>query len=132
MEKAGVNETKHIEPVFELKIKDLERAIRSSREAPVELAKREYYSSIMQLQVKEFEEVIKMRSHWSRFLMICVGVIILCQVGIFIAVGGGWLKFEDQWLARLLFPGTFIEILGFVYIIINYLFPTKFPGSLTT
>lgn len=123
--KAGIKEKRHVTPAVELKISDLETVIRSSREAPVKLTGREYQSSMMQLRVKEFEQVITMRTRWSHFLMVCVFIIILCQMALFFAVGKGLLKFEDEWLARILFPGIFGEILGFVYIIINYLFPNS-------
>lgn len=76
------------------------------------------------LELKELELKLMLRSRWSRFMMLMVAVMIFFQMLLFVAVGLEWLTFSDQWIARLVLPGTFAEILGFVYIIITYLFPT--------
>lgn len=89
------------------------------------LSQRDKTSQMAQLEAEEYADKNKMRRRWSNFLMVCVFVIILCQISLFILVGRKWLIFDDPWLARILFPGTFIQILGFVVIVINYLFPDR-------
>lgn len=102
-----------------------EEAELSIQGIPVSLGKREHRSAMMQLEAKEYSDVIGMRKGWSQLLMVMVFLIVMFQGFLFVAVGLGWLVFKDAWLARILFPGTFLEILGFVYIVINYLFPTR-------
>lgn len=92
---------------------------------PVELAQREQQALMMQLKVKEYSDTLRMRTQWSYFLMGAVALSIIFQITLILLVGSKLLMFADEWLARLLFPGIFGEILGLVYIIIRYLFPEK-------
>lgn len=92
-------------------------------------AVRTYQAELEKLQIEEFQQKLKLRSVWSRFLMGMVVLMILFQMGLFVSVGLGWLQFGDEWIARLVLPGTFAQILGFVYIIITYLFPTTPPAT---
>lgn len=128
---AGINRI-HPNPARIPNIRDLVRVVRLSRKAgvlvegyPVSLNKRDFTSAMMQLEVKKLAELIAMRSKWSIFLMISVGGIMVIQMMLFVAVGRNWISFSDQWLARMLFPGMFGEVVGLVYIIINFLFPNQ-------
>lgn len=92
---------------------------------PLQLNERDEKSLTIQLRLKEKYEYLQMRTEWSRILMIFVSGIYIFQMAVFVAVGKNLLIFNDIWLARLLFPGIFIEIIGLVYIVVKYLFPNK-------
>lgn len=81
-------------------------------------------AELEKLKLEEFQLKLNLRSRWSSFLMVMVLLMIVFQMGLFVSVGLGWLTFGDEWIARLVLPGTFAQVLGFVYIIIRYLFPT--------
>lgn len=88
-------------------------------------------AELEKLQIEEFQQKLDLRATWSRFLMGMVVLMIFFQMGLFLLVGLELLTFQDEWIARLVLPGTFAQILGFVYIIITFLFPTpdKAPAT---
>lgn len=120
--RAGI---KHSPKPAAITLKELNRVVQLSQLEPVSLSDLDDKSAMAQLKLKQLSEKIGMRRQWSTLLMFCVAVIIIGQLGIFSLMGLGIFKYDDEWVARLMFPGVFGEVLGLIYIVINYLFPNN-------
>lgn len=57
------------------------------------------------------------------FIWILIGQLLVLNA-LFVGVGAQWLNYSD-WLFHAFLGGTFIEVIGIIYLIVAYLFPTR-------
>ena len=86
-----------------------------------------YTSRKLQLEITELAQMQGMRMCWSDFLLCLTLFIFLFEIALVLLVGGGLLKFEDEWFLRIIITGSFTQILGMPIIVIQFLFN---PNSL--
>ena len=81
-----------------------------------------------ELRLREKSEFLAFRKQWSVYLLILVIAIVVFNAVFLVAVGKQWLKFQDEWLVRIIISGSFVEVLGLAKIVVDFLFkepPTK-------
>jgi len=96
----------------------------SKKEGALTLDTREQKSSMALLKERGYADKLEMRREWSDFMQKIVLLIILFQILFLIMIGNKTLSFDVD-LAKILLPGIFVEIIGLVWIILNFLFPGR-------
>lgn len=81
-----------------------------------------YDIKIHELGLRERIEFLDFRKEWSRNLLLLVIFIVVFNSLFLITIGLGWLRFQDEWLVRIIFTGSFIEVLGLAKIVVEFLF----------
>lgn len=76
----------------------------------------------LKLEIKEKEDVIKMRQEWSALFKLIVIVILIFEIGLTVFVGFGWLNFQDEWFLRIIIFGGFAQLLIMPYTVATFLF----------
>ncbi len=93
-----------------------------------QLVEKNLQVQLEELRLREKSEFLAFRKQWSRYLLILVIAIVVFNAIFLIAVGKGWLRFQDEWLVRIIITGSFVEVLGLAKIVVDFLFkepPTK-------
>lgn len=80
-----------------------------------------------EIGIRERIEFLDFRKEWSRNLLWLVIFIVAFNAVFLIAIGMRWLTFEDEWLVRIIFLGSFIEVLGLAKIVVEFLFAEHDP-----
>lgn len=75
-----------------------------------------------ELRLQEKSEFLQFRKQWSKYLLLLVVFIVFFNSVFLLAVGGGQLRFADEWLVRIIVTGGFVEVLGLAKIIVDFLF----------
>lgn len=81
-----------------------------------------YDFRLTELHLQEKQEILGFRKKWSNNLLWLVVAIVLFNGGFLIAIGRNMLSYEDEWLVRIIFTGSFIEVLGLARIVVQFLF----------
>jgi hypothetical protein len=76
----------------------------------------------LKLKIQEKSEFLTYRRQWSRYLLYLLVVIVVFNSAFLVAVGRGLLTFKDEWLVRIVFAGSFVEVLGLAKIVVDFLF----------
>lgn len=79
----------------------------------------------LELKLQEKEEFLGFRKRWSKYLLTLVVFIVLFNALFLIAVGKSWLRFNDEWLVRIIVTGSFVEVLGLARIVVQFLFSNE-------
>lgn len=74
------------------------------------------------LKLQEKTEFLAYRKQWSIYLLTLVIAIVAFNAMFLVTIGLGWLQFEDEWLVRIIFTGSFVEVLGLAKIVVDFLF----------
>ena len=74
------------------------------------------------LKLQEKSEFLTYRKQWSIYLLTLVIAIVAFNAMFLVTIGLGWLQFEDEWLVRIIFTGSFVEVLGLAKIVVDFLF----------
>ena len=74
------------------------------------------------LNVQEKFDFLAYRKQWSTYLLTLVIAIVGFNMMFLVTIGLGWLQFSDEWLVRIIFTGSFIEVLGLAKIVVDFLF----------
>lgn len=92
------------------------------------VAESEYEQLAQQLRLRETAEFLNFRKSWSTKLLWLVISIVIFNAAFLLAVGVGWLQYEDEWLVRIIITGGFLEVLGLAKIVVEFLFQ-EFPAT---
>lgn len=79
-------------------------------------------SDEVELRLVEREELIAMRSRWSRIVMWLLGAIVVSDILFMWAVGFGLLAFSKEWEVPVFVGESIVKTIGLAYIIVNFLF----------
>lgn len=90
--------------------------------AEAETEQKQFALQLQELRLKEKAEFLNFRRQWSTYLLLLVVCIVLFNAGFLIAIGLRFLAFEDEWLVRIIFTGSFVEVLGLAKIVVDFLF----------
>lgn len=64
-----------------------------------------------------------LRTRWSTAIIWWISILIASNVGLTVAVGAGWLKFDNlQWFVTAITVETFLQTVGLGYVAANFLF----------
>lgn len=74
------------------------------------------------LSLQEKFEFLSYRKQWSTYLLTLVIAIVAFNAMFLVTIGLGWLQFQDEWLVRIIFTGSFVEVLGLAKIVVDFLF----------
>ncbi len=74
------------------------------------------------LSVQEKFDFLAYRKQWSTYLLTLVIAIVGFNMMFLVTIGLGWLQFSDEWLVRIIFTGSFVEVLGLAKIVVDFLF----------
>lgn len=74
------------------------------------------------LNLQEKSEFLSYRKQWSTYLLTLVIAIVAFNAMFLVTIGLGWLQFSDEWLVRIIFTGSFVEVLGLAKIVVDFLF----------
>lgn len=74
------------------------------------------------LNLQEKFEFLSYRKQWSAYLLTLVVMIVIFNAFFLIAIGLDILQFQDEWLVRIIFVGSFLEVLGLAKIVVDFLF----------
>jgi hypothetical protein len=74
------------------------------------------------LNYQEKFEFLSYRKQWSTYLLTLVIAIVAFNAMFLVTIGLGWLQFQDEWLVRIIFTGSFVEVLGLAKIVVDFLF----------
>lgn len=88
-----------------------------------------YNSRVKELGIRERIEFLNFRKSWSEKLLILVISIVIFNAAFLLLVGFGVLRFEDEWLVRIIITGGFLEVLGLAKIVVEFLFKDFPAGS---
>jgi uncharacterized membrane protein (DUF485 family) len=77
---------------------------------------------LQELRLKEKIEFLSFRKQWSTYLLSLVVAIVLFNAGFLLLIGMKALTFQDEWLVRIIFAGSFVEVLGLAKIVVDFLF----------
>ncbi len=92
------------------------------------IAESEYERLAQELRLRETADFLSFRKNWStKLLWLVIGIVIFNAVFL-LAVGLGWLRYEDEWLVRIIITGGFLEVLGLAKIVVEFLF-AEFPAT---
>jgi hypothetical protein len=81
-----------------------------------------YKIRLSELNLKEKSEILDFRKKWSSNLLWLVVLIVLFNGVFLVVVGRKWLVYNDEWLVRIIFTGSFVEVLGLARIVVQFLF----------
>lgn len=93
---------------------------------------REQQSTEVQIRLDGLQKYFEMRSTWGDFLKTCLMVILGFNIFLVIAVGLGWLKYDDEWFLRIVLTTNLADIIGLVYLVVKFLFSKQVEGNNTT
>jgi hypothetical protein len=85
-------------------------------------AEKLYQINLYELNLKEKSEILGFRKKWSNNLLWLVVVIVVFNGLFLLAIGRDLLQYQDEWLVRIIFAGSFIEVLGLAKIVVEFLF----------
>ena len=66
-----------------------------------------------------------MRKSWGNFLKICLCIILVFNILLVILVGSGVLVYKDDWFLRIVLTTNLADIIGLVYLVVNFLFSNQ-------
>jgi organic radical activating enzyme len=81
-----------------------------------------YQTKISELILREKSEILGFRKKWSNNLLWLVVSIVVFNAMFLLAIGRNLLAYSDEWLVRIIFAGSFIEVLGLARIVVQFLF----------
>lgn len=79
-----------------------------------------------QLDLKERNDIIKMRGHWAYWILWAVIAIIGFDFFVIICVGFSWMKFDKGYIVPFFVSESLIKTLGLAIIVVKFLFNEKF------
>ncbi len=77
------------------------------------------------LNNKDFEAEINLKKSYGKWFLVILALQLLIMNGVFIGVGGGWLKFDEPLTLQLYMGGTMTEVFGLVLVVTRYLFKRR-------
>jgi hypothetical protein len=87
-----------------------------------ETEQKQFALQLQELRLKEKSEFLNFRRQWSTYLLSLVVIIVVFNALFLIAIGMKILQFDDEWLVRIIFTGSFVEVLGLAKIVVDFLF----------
>lgn len=75
-----------------------------------------------ELVLTEKSDFLAFRKQWSTYLLSLVVAIVVSNAIFLILIGTRVLQFDDEWLVRIIFTGSFIQVLGLAKIVVDFLF----------
>jgi len=82
-------------------------------------------SSETQIRLDGLSDYYKMRRSWGDFLKLCLGLILVFNISLVILVGFEKLNYKDDWFLRLVLTTNLADIIGLVYLVVNFLFSNQ-------
>jgi hypothetical protein len=82
----------------------------------------DYEDRAQEIGLRERIEFLDFRKEWSRRLLTLVVFIVLFNAVFLVLIGRDILQFRDEWLVRIIFAGSFIEVLGLAKLVVEFLF----------
>lgn len=79
-------------------------------------------SSESQIKLEGLSDYYRMRRSWGTFLAVCLGIILAFNISLVIFTGLGFLKYQDNWFLRIVLTTNLADIIGLVYLVVNFLF----------
>ncbi|MFH1523188.1 MAG: hypothetical protein ABIE43_05235 [Patescibacteria group bacterium] len=77
------------------------------------------------LTIKERKEIIKMRRHWSYWLLGVIIAVVIFDFFVILAVGFKWMSFQSNVIVPVFVGESLIKTLGLAFIVVNFLFNEK-------
>jgi ABC-type amino acid transport system permease subunit len=109
-------------PQKEISVQEIKKYQNSYKKTVVDLDPLSLKSTLIQLWKKETEDILSMRTSWSKIFKCLVIFIFAFEVMLTIAVGFDILKFEDEWFLRIMLSGGIAQILGMPILVTKFLF----------
>lgn len=82
-----------------------------------------------ELLLSERKEIIKMRSHWSKWLLLAMMLIVLFDMVIITLLGLHIISFQADYIIPTFIVDSLIKTLGLAYIVVNFLFNIESVGK---
>jgi hypothetical protein len=101
------------------------KELESEKSYPQSDISRSKEATLAQIRLQGLQEYYGMRKNWGRFLMFCLAVILIFNIGLVIAVGKGGLTYKDEWFLRIVLTTNLADIIGLVYLVVNFLFSNQ-------
>jgi len=79
-----------------------------------------------QLDLKERNDIIRMRRRWANWLLVAILAIIVFDFFVIACVGFGWMKFNKGYIIPFFVGESLIKTLGLAIIVVKFLFNEKF------
>lgn len=113
-----------MDPVYKTQTQSDQSVLKAEVEATEEAAEERALIKLQyeELRLREKSEFLHFRKRWSNYLLILLVFIVLFNAVFLLAVGDGWIRFEDEWLVRIIVTGSFVEVLGLAKIVVDFLF----------
>ncbi len=97
-------------------------AIEETVIADAQAETKQFELKLEELRLKEKAEFLAFRKQWSTYLLTLVVIIVVFNSFFLLAIGLNILQFQDEWLVRIIFTGSFVEVLGLAKIVVDFLF----------
>jgi len=81
------------------------------------------YSNVKdRLFVREKEDILGMRKYWSRWLLVCIIVILAFDMFVVLSIGYNWMSFSKEYLIPVFVGESMLKIAGLALIVVRFLF----------
>ena len=112
--------------VPDMSVDDVLKAIRSSA-ASAASRQIDHLDPLRQAQVDDLKSDTELRKLYAKGFIWLLGAQLLAMNAVFVAVGLGWLVFNDATHLSLFMGGTLAQVFGVVFVITRSLFARRAP-----